>query len=119
MIGEDNLIERIRIKVKNLEADTDEPVPETFTFNNIIHGEVVKRFRNELSGTHQFDVKFELNGMPVDVSVQLSWSEIEAAGDRKSALMALAKVISTKLAMVLVEKVVKTEAEYQLKGTIR
>jgi len=115
---DDNLIERIRIKVKNLEAETDEPVPETFTFNNILHGEVVKRFRNEMSGTHQFDVKFELNGTPVDVTVQLSWSEIEAAGDRKSALMALAKVLSTKLAMVLVEKIVRAEAEHQFRGSI-
>lgn len=117
--ADDNLLERIRVKMKNLERTTDpEPVPEEFTFNNIVHGQVVKRFLSEMDAEYQYEVKFELNGTPVEVTAKMSASMMACYGDKRAALTALARALSDKLAVMLVEKIVRTEAEYQFRGTI-
>ena len=118
---EDTLIERIRVKMQNLEEGKNEPVPEEFTFNNIVHGQVVRRVMKEMEAAYQFNVKFELNGIPVDVTVQLSNAELAAStsNSRRMACTALAKVMAAKLAAVMVEKIVTVEAEHQFRGTRR
>jgi len=91
-------LERVRAKTANLYEEADEPVPESYAFNNVVKGEVIRRFRNELSGTNQYDVSFRLNGALIKDSVQMSLTDMEAfTGNQHAALYALARAFAVKL----------------------
>lgn len=111
---DDILAERVKAKLKNLEDGSDEPVPEGFTVNNLVHGEVVRRFRNEMSGTFQYDVSFTLNGEPIKTSVQLTHEEIIGAG-QKQAVQALVGVLAEKIAGILIQKIMREYVQHELR----
>lgn len=66
---EDLFAERVRAKVRNLEEGSNDPVPELYSFNNVVTGLVARRFKNDESGTVQFDIRFRLNGVEMKFNV--------------------------------------------------
>lgn len=99
-------LERVRVKAVNLSEEKAEPVPELYTFDNVVKGEVIRRSHNELSGTHQYDVSFTLNGMPVGTSFQMSDPEVQAcagskAGAQYALLQAFTNALVTRLSVLV------------------
>lgn len=103
---DERLRERIHIKLKNRREGMNEPLPEEYSFDNVLTGVVVTRVINDPMNLYQFEVDFKINGHPFHVTVPLTFELARASRDK--ALAALYKAMSDALAATFMEEIGRT-----------
>lgn len=105
-LADELLRERIRVKLKNQRDGTNDPLPEKFEFNNEVKGVVVRRVTDVSLNLYNYEVQFQLNGLPFEVKVPLTY-ELARAG-RADALTALYKALADALVATFMEEIGRT-----------